>query len=259
MLLTRRSALAVLASALATPALATSGAAPSLTDLAYSGHSPRNVLDIHRPGGRGPFPVLLDIHGGGFLTGDKRQLPVPQQLLDRGIAVARMNYRLSNQARWPAQQDDVLAAASFLQSNAADVGIIPGQLALGGRSAGAFMAVSAALTMVQAGMPPLAVVNFYGPMDFGRMDSDMARLGVQVKRMPADAAQSVESLLVGYAVGEKRQAASAMGPVGRLDGLAQGSGFRRCSFAMDWPTPSCPSIRPNTCATHGTAPTRPPP
>ena len=72
---------------------------------------------------------LLDIHGGGFLTGDKRQLAVPRQVLQAGIAVARMNYRLSNQARWPAQHEDVLAAAHFLQSRAGELGLVPDRLA----------------------------------------------------------------------------------------------------------------------------------
>ncbi|SMO60531.1 alpha/beta hydrolase [Paracoccus laeviglucosivorans] len=221
-MLTRRSALAVLASSFAAPAFATPGKTPGLVELAYSRHSPRNMLDIHRPDGPGPFPAILDIHGGGFVTGDKRQLAVPKQVLAKGIAVVRMNYRLSNQAIWPAQQDDVLAAASFLQSRGAELGLVPGRLALGGRSAGAFMAVSAAISMVQAGHPPAAVVNFYGPMDFGSMDKDIARLGAKIQRLPADSPQSVESLLIGYAVGDRREDATAMGPVGRLDRLAQG-------------------------------------
>ncbi|MTH64707.1 alpha/beta hydrolase fold domain-containing protein [Paracoccus sp. DK608] len=222
MMLTRRLALGVLAGGMAAPALALPGLRPGLTELAYAPDSPRNLLDIHRPEGAGPFPAILDIHGGGFISGDKRQLAVPRQILAKGIAVVRMNYRLSDQARWPAQQDDVLAAAAFLQTRAAELGLQPGRLALGGRSAGAFMAVSAAISMVQAGRPPAAVVNFYGPMDFGSMDKDIARLGVKVQRLPADSPQSVESLLIGYAVGDRREAATAMGPVGRLDALAKG-------------------------------------
>ncbi|MFT4013420.1 MAG: alpha/beta hydrolase [Paracoccus sp. (in: a-proteobacteria)] len=221
-MITRRGALAGLASALATPALGQGSKASDLAELAYDDTSPRNRLDIHRPEGRGPFPVLLDIHGGGFLSGDKRQLAVPAPVLAAGIAVARMNYRLSNQARWPAQHEDVLAAAHFLQSRAGELGLVPGRLALGGRSAGAFLAVSAALSMVQKGKAPAAVVDFYGPMDFGSMDADMARLGMPVKRPPADSPQSVESLLIGYAVGARRHEASAMGPVGRLDAMADG-------------------------------------
>ncbi|WP_189654639.1 alpha/beta hydrolase [Paracoccus mutanolyticus] len=173
-MMTRRSALAVLTSALATPALGQAQKAPGLADLAYAQASPRNRLDIHRPDGRGPFPVRL-VMAAAFRG--KRQLAVPRQVLQAGIAVARMNYRLSNQARWPAQHEDVLAAAHFLQSRAGELGLVPDRLALGGRSAGAFLAVSAALSMVQEGNAPAAVVDFYGPMDFGSMDADMARLG----------------------------------------------------------------------------------
>jgi len=220
-MITRRTLLATIAAALATPALSSPTAAPGLLDLAYSDRSTRNTLDIYRPEGKGPFPVLLDIHGGGFLTGDKRDLKVPQQVLDRGIAIARINYRLSAQARWPAQQEDALSAAAFLLKHAGELGLSD-RLAIGGRSAGAFLAVSAALSMVQAGWPPAAVIDFYGPMDFGSMDADMARLGLQVKRPPADSAESVESLLVGYAVGKKRREATAMGPVGRLAAMSDG-------------------------------------
>lgn len=221
-MITRRSALAILAGTLAAPALASPGKSPAFAEMAYAGHSPRNLMDIYLPRGSGPFPVLLDIHGGGFLTGDKRDLAVPQQVLDHGVAIVRMNYRLSNQARWPAQHEDVLSAAAFLQSRGQELNLAPDRIALGGRSAGAFLAVSAALSMVQAGRPPAAVVNFYGPMDFGSMDADMARLGLKMHRPPADSAESVESLLVGYAVGERRQEATAMGPVGRLNAIGRG-------------------------------------
>lgn len=222
-MLSRRAAIAGLAGCLAAPAFARSERSPAHRDLVYSSASPRNVMDVHMPSGKGPFPVLLDIHGGGFLGGDKRDLAVPSQVLSQGIAIARMNYRLSGQARWPSQHEDVLAAVAFLRRHGGRFDLMTEEIALGGRSAGAFLAVSAAISLVQAGDPPAAVVNFYGPMDFGRMDSDMARLGLSMKRRPADSAESVESLLVGYAIGERREEASAMGPVGRLSVMATGT------------------------------------
>ncbi|WP_287884835.1 MULTISPECIES: alpha/beta hydrolase [Paracoccus] len=219
MALTRRSTLAILAALAAGPVVARQ----ELLDLAYSDSSPRNLLDIHLPRGDGPFPWLLDLHGGGFRAGDKRLLPVPPQLGESGIAVVRMNYRLSNQARWPAQEQDVLAAEAFLNRHGPDLGLAPGRMALGGRSAGAFMAVSAALTLVQDGRPPRAVVDFYGPMDFGSMDADMARMDGKPTRLPADSPKSAESLLVGYAVGQRRAEATALSPVGRLRAMRPGT------------------------------------
>lgn len=219
MVLTRRSTLGILAALAARPA----GSRPGLHDLAYSDASPRNRLDIHLPQGGGPFPWLLDLHGGGFRAGDKRLLPVPPELLRAGIAVIRMNYRLSNEALWPAQEQDVLAALDFLRRDGPDLGLKPGRGALGGRSAGAFLAVSAALTLAMQGRPPRAVVDFYGPMDFGSMDADMARLGGEPRRLPADSPQSAESLLVGYAVGQRRDEATALSPVGRLGAMRPGT------------------------------------
>ena len=237
-MLTRRMAIAALAAGLGRQALAgqsaplaaTPGAAatppeaaPDLVDLAYSDRSPRNLLDLRRPPGSGPCPVFLDIHGGGFLTGDKRQLRAPAAVVAQGIAVARMNYRLSDQARWPAQQEDVLTAIDWLRAHATGLGLRADRIAVGGHSAGAFLALSAALRLVAAGRPPAAVVDFYGPTDFGSMDNDMARLGLPVSRRPADSPRSVESLLVGYAVGERRDAARAMGPVGQLARMDPGT------------------------------------
>jgi hypothetical protein len=60
------------------------------------------------------------------------------------------------------------------------------------------------------------VVDFYGPMDFARMDEDMAALGRTAAMGNTDPADSAESVLMGVPVGENREAATAMGPVGRL-------------------------------------------
>ncbi|CAM3279639.1 Acetyl esterase/lipase [Paracoccus aminovorans] len=217
--MTRRTVLAALATAVA----GASAGNPALDDLAYAETSSRNRLDVHLPEGKGPFPWLLDLHGGGFRTGDKRSLPVPPQLPAQGIAVVRMNYRLSNQALWPAQEGDVLAAVAFLNRRGPDLGLMPGRMALGGRSAGAFMAVSAALTLAARDRPPRAVVDFYGPMDFGSLDADLAKLGRRLRRTPADSPRSVESLLVGYPVGQRREQATPLSPVGRLRAMRPGT------------------------------------
>jgi acetyl esterase/lipase len=58
-------------------------------------------------------------------------------------------------------------------------------------------------------------------MDFSTMDEDMAKLGRSPAMGPTDAADSAESLLLGAAVGQDREAARAMGPIGRLDRLRE--------------------------------------
>ena len=191
-------------------------------DIAY-GTGDRHKLDIYLPTGPGPHPFVVDIHGGAFKMGDKAMSAVSEQVLAAGIAVVRINYRLTGTDIWPAQLNDCLAAVAYLREKGVDYGLDPARLALWGQSAGGFLAVSTALSLVQAGQPPRAVVDFYGPMQFGAMDSDMAALGRTAAMGTTDGAESAESLLLGYPVGENRDKADAAGPVGRL---AAASGLR---------------------------------
>jgi len=69
-------------------------------DLAYATLSPAQSLDLYLPSeGDGPFPVIVSIHGGAFMAGDKRDDQVTPMLagLARGYAVASLNYRLSGE------------------------------------------------------------------------------------------------------------------------------------------------------------------
>lgn len=187
-----------------------------LLDFAY-GTDPRQTLDIWLPQGKGPFPLVVDIHGGAFRVGDKADTPPSPQVLAAGIAVVRVNYRLTDTAIWPAQGKDCLAAVAWLQQTGAAHRLDPARIALWGQSAGAFLAVSTALSMTEMGMPPKGVVSFYAPTDFSTEDADMAALGRTAAMGQADGADSPESTLLGYAVASDRVAARAMGPVGRLD------------------------------------------
>ncbi|OZA08754.1 MAG: hypothetical protein B7Y02_12355, partial [Rhodobacterales bacterium 17-64-5] len=193
---------------------------PGVTEVAY-GPGPRQVLDVTLPAGAGPFPILMLIHAGAFQSGDKSDLTIPAGVLDAGIAVVRVNYRLSGTDPWPAQARDCLAAVVHLQREGAALGLDPSRLVLMGQSAGAFLAVSTALSLVEVGLAPRGVISFFGPMDFSTMDADMAALGRTPLMGPTDAADSPESRLLGFTVAEDRAAARAMGPVGRLEVLRE--------------------------------------
>ena len=193
---------------------------PGATETAY-GSDPRQVLDVTLPRGLQPAPVLVMIHGGAFRSGDKADMAVPTNILQAGIAVVRLNYRLSGTDLWPAQGEDCLAAIVHLQRNGAALGIDPSRIVLMGQSSGAFLAVSTALSLVEVGLPPRGVVSLYGPMDFSTMDADMATLGRTPDFGLTDPADSAESLLLGYSVGENPEMARAAGPVGRLDQLRE--------------------------------------
>ncbi len=190
---------------------------PNFSNLAY-GTDARNVLDIYLPQGTGPFPFVMEIHGGGFKVGDKVGTTLQSEILDAGIAIVRINYRFSSSAIWPAQGDDCLAAVAFLKAKGSEYSLDPARMAVWGQSAGGFLAVSTALSLTQMGQPVQGVVNFFGPMDFSVMDQDMADLGVTPTMGATNDMASAESALIGFAVGDDPAKARAIGPIGRLDG-----------------------------------------
>ncbi|MET2010837.1 alpha/beta hydrolase fold domain-containing protein [Microbacterium chocolatum] len=130
------------------------------------------VYPATAPNGTG----LVWAHGGGFAAGDL-DMPeadaVARALAAAGTAVVSVDYRLAPlPAAWaaghgvaprggavfPAASDDVLAAWSWTLAHAADLGIDPARLALGGASAGANLVTGAALRMPGAGLPAPALV-----------------------------------------------------------------------------------------------------
>jgi acetyl esterase len=125
----------LVAPGLVVPALGQSP--PTFENVRYGPHE-RNVLDFWQAQSARPTPVLVSIHGGGFLAGNKS---VPPQLLkgclDAGISVAAINYRYSTQAIAPAPFHDGARAVQFLRSEAKDWNIDPKRFAATGGSAGA--------------------------------------------------------------------------------------------------------------------------
>jgi len=110
---------------------------PTCENVRYGPHE-RNVLDFWKAKSDQPAPVLVSIHGGGFVAGNKS---VPPQLLKgclaSGISVAAINYRYSTQAIAPAPFQDGARAVQFLRSKAKDWNIDPKRFAATGGSAGA--------------------------------------------------------------------------------------------------------------------------
>ena len=90
-------------------------------DLAYADGSPAQRLDLYLPNEQQtPRPLIVFAHGGAFTFGDKRdeQLQPILRGLERGFAVASIEYRKSGEARFPAMVYDAKAAVRFLRANA---------------------------------------------------------------------------------------------------------------------------------------------
>jgi acetyl esterase/lipase len=111
---------------------------PDLQNVSYGPHQ-RNVLDLWKAKSDVPAPLVVFIHGGGFRGGDKSNL-APALLagcLERGISVAAINYRLSQQAPFPAPMLDSARAIQFLRSKAGEWNCDAKRVGATGGSAGA--------------------------------------------------------------------------------------------------------------------------
>jgi acetyl esterase/lipase len=127
-------------------------------------------LDLYTPSGT-PAPVILFVHGGGWRMGT-REVFVPtlrgwrpspfHRLVAAGFAVASLDYRLSAEAVFPAQLDDVQAAARFLQTRSDELGVDAGRIVAWGESAGGHLAALLGLTSSDA---VAGVVDWYGAAD----------------------------------------------------------------------------------------------
>ncbi|MFF3570015.1 alpha/beta hydrolase [Nocardia jiangxiensis] len=93
------------------------------------------LLDLYTPiGADGPTPVVVWLHGGAWFTGDRTLAPdFGRFFVERGIAMASIEYRLSGQAVFPAQLHDVRSAIRFLRGNAATWNLRADRIGVGAR------------------------------------------------------------------------------------------------------------------------------
>ena len=195
--------------------------APSIADISYADSSPRNVCDIYRPAtvpADGRCPVVVWIHGGAFRLGDKSRMMMPGPIIDGGMAIVSINYRLSQQAIWPAQLQDLANVSRFIRANADEYGFDTGRLAAFGSSAGGHLA--AMMGIAFADDPELrihAVVDWYGPIHFQHMDHDIGLTGVERGSPPNGEAGSPESDLIGAVVNDRPDLAFAASPLHYLE------------------------------------------
>ena len=200
-------------------------ATPAAQDVAYATASATQKLDLYLPEGDGPFPVVISVHGGGFMMGDKADAMGTtgfDQLLAEGYAVAAVNYRLSSEAKFPAAIEDVKAATRWLRANAASYNLDPDHFGAWGASAGGNLV---ALLGTSCGADDIegadlgnadqssclqAVVDWFGPTDFLQMDTQFAGTSCPQTH---DAADSPESQYLGAPVQDVPQLAAQANPI----------------------------------------------
>ena len=138
------------------------------------------------PAGASNGTGVLLVHGGGWQSGDRSQLRGYGILLGRiGYTCVTCEYRLSAEAKWPAQIHDVKAALRWMRANSNRLGIDPAKIAVSGNSAGGHLSLMIAGTPQVAefegdgGNPGVATdvaacIAFYGPALLGRPGAALA-------------------------------------------------------------------------------------
>jgi acetyl esterase/lipase len=198
-------------------------------DIPYASLSQAQKLDIYLPDeSKVPFPVIVWIHGGAFMGCDKADLQVLPSLesLKKGYAVVSINYRLSGEARFPAPVYDAKATIRWIRANAQRYDLDPGRIAAWGSSAGAYLAIMLgtspgvkALEDLTLGNPHepcniRAVVDWFGPTDFLKMDEQLAERKLHsLPGMEHNSNTSPESLLFGQKITEIPEQIKAANPI----------------------------------------------
>jgi len=185
------------------------------TNVAYASTSASQKLDIFLPSaGDGPFPVVIWIHGGAFKMGSKDNPQSKSALNNAGFAVVSINYRLSSEAIWPAQLEDLKAVVKFLRTNASTYFLNTDKIGSWGASAGGHL--SAMMGIALASDPETriqACVDWFGPVDFYNMDADIALSGVARCTGANGDANSPESALIGVQVSTHKAESDNASPV----------------------------------------------
>ena len=194
-----------------------------LTDIEYARVDSVSLrLDLYLPtNSPGPTPLVVWIHGGAWMSGSKEDCAAPDVLGD-AYAVASIDYRLTQNAPFPAQLDDCKAAVRWLRAHAGDYGIDASRIGAWGESAGGHLA---ALLGTSGNVPELegtvgddlstssrvqAVCDFCGPTDLAAMVAQLLEIDPETPMYPF-------VLLFGGTPDEKAELARLASPVSHVD------------------------------------------
>jgi len=190
-----------------------------LKDLEYGKASGRAMLlDLYLPEkSEKALPLIIWIHGGAWMAGSKDGPSPALRFTANGYAVAHVGYRLSQEARFPAQIHDCKAAVRWLRANAAKYNLNPNKFIAWGASAGghlvALLGTSGGAAELEGNDNDLkqssrvqAVVDWFGP-------TDLLHIGDAERDAHHNAPDSPESKLIGGTLLENKDKAAKASPI----------------------------------------------
>lgn len=161
----------------------------AIRDIEYATPDGQPVrLDLYVPeGAKGPLPLIIWVHGGGWKMGSKAGCPALPWVTD-GFAVASVEYRFTNRAPFPAQIHDCKAAVRFLRAKAKEYNLDPDRFGAWGASAGGHLVAllgttggnaeceGAELGNAEFSSAVQCVCDWFGPTDFLSYNADQAEV-----------------------------------------------------------------------------------
>ena len=185
-----------------TSCFVSSGATPAHTkghtDIVFATLRGKQLaLDLYLPTGVDDPPVIVWVHGGRWMLGDRSEVPIV--FVEQGIATASLDFRQSTEARFPAMVHDIKAAIRFLRAKAPEYGYKSHSMAIGGTSSGGHLA---ALVGVTNGHPALegtvgddldqssdvhAIVSYYGATNLTTILAQSTPEGLEVREPALEA------------------------------------------------------------------------
>ena len=192
-------------------------------DIPYAGtKNPRQALDLYLPAspkGAGPLPVVVNIHGGAWLGGDKSGIGAIAGLVSSGdYAGVSVGYRLSGEAAWPSQIHDCKAAIRWIGANAEKYHLDPDRIGVIGGSAGghlvAMLGTSGGVEALEGDLGPnkgvsskvRCVVDEFGP-------AELATMGDAPSSTDHNSPTSPESKLLGAPIRQNPEKAKDASPI----------------------------------------------
>jgi acetyl esterase/lipase len=170
-----------------------------------------------------PLPLIVHIHGGGWMGGSKYPCPVAS-MVSRGYAVASIEYRFSQKAKFPAQIQDCQAAIRWLRAHSADYNIDPDHVGAVGGSAGGHLSALVGTSGGKKAFPMIGgnedqsdrvqcVCDIFGPANFATVmqqaDDDKNVKNIFKFNTPSDPYSS----LIGVSLNSDKEKTDAVSPI----------------------------------------------
>ncbi|MBE6110737.1 MAG: alpha/beta hydrolase [Erysipelotrichaceae bacterium] len=205
----------------------TEGIERKYLDLQYAEGSERRKLDIYLPDeGDGPFPVLVDIHGGGWYFGYKSEhkLNPALHMRNHGYAIVSVGYSLSWMEKLPVQVYEVKAAIRFLRKHAEEYKLDPDRFAIWGESSGSHYASLVATSAAAGQLEDLpfgiqdekdtvdACIGWFTPTNLGNIADQLYACGQTNPRSDNEAPDSPPAIVMGHVPNDNPERVKMMDP-----------------------------------------------